>query len=490
MGSKGTTALAPHPGLLLAFDVSAPGSEVTVPTTITLIRVEYQSAHFCVYDRDDEDRSRPAEGESKIPLADELPARPETLPFSIVHTRGTPLRLRATFRVDAANQQAINVGDLHCIVRAVRNKTFKFGEPVPPDDQGLTSLSSGEVDVRGRTFTVELQADSPMVSRLRWLRGVEFIWTVELHVFTDGLPPIRLNFDAGKSRTDIFLTFGKPVEDGFYRRHEDRVTTARLHKAYALFELLDKEPSGSPKKMNDTDAHSLCRCLLNTFGKIVLKPNPALKHLNHPGYFEAQAGVRGGAWHLMGHFANNERGECQAMVRLMRALVYLTGGVADPKNAAVTVTYARPDDSRAADKAVLDNENEPRFVSPLVVADIKQSRDVIDSGGLHAFQRIRNIGGKDETQTPVLLSVVAGVGAKLVQSNGLNFYEAALRLEAAGRIAFYAGGIFTPFTEIEGILRIHVGLVWVADTDDDPVTHEGRKIVREFVQGYIGNHVS
>lgn len=106
------------------------------------------------------------------------------------------------------------------------------------------------------------------------------------------------------------------------------------------------------------------------------------------------------------------------MVRLMRALIYLVGGVSDPKNAAVTVTYARPDDSKTADKAVEDNENESRFVSPLVVVNVKDSRDVIDSGGLHAFQRIRPVAGTDETQTPVLLSVVAGVGTKLAHRMG------------------------------------------------------------------------
>jgi hypothetical protein len=209
MSKQGAPAQASHPGMLLAFDVTPPGSEVTVPNTITLARLEYQSAHHCLYDRDDEDLSRPAEGESKIPVADELPARPDTLPFSIVHTRGTALRLRATFRVDAANQQAVNVGSLHCTVRAVRNKTFKFGEPLPPDDQGLTGLSSGEIDVHGRTFTIGLLADSPMVNRLRWLRAVEFIWTVEIQIFAEGQPPLRLNFDAGKSQPRIAL---KPHE--------------------------------------------------------------------------------------------------------------------------------------------------------------------------------------------------------------------------------------------------------------------------------------
>lgn len=215
--------------------------------------------------------------------------------------------------------------------------------------------------------------------------------------------------------------------------------------------------------------------ILRKLGKIVLKPNPALSNIDHPSYFEARASVGGGAWHLIDHLRDGERGECQSMVRLIRALLYLTGAVANPGEAAVSVVYADPSSAASGEKALLDMEADSRFSA---------AKDIIDSGGLHAFERVAKVSGTDEKQWAVLLGVVAGAGEKVPQTRGLNFYEAALRLDAEGRVAFYAGGFSQPFASIDAILRTHVALAWVADAPPPPPGGEQQKIIRSIVQGY------
>lgn len=445
----------------------------SVPVNIRLDKIEYVTAYDNIFSKDQGDLGSPKAKNEGLRLGriDTTPSN--RVSFVIAHVRNTPLRLRAWFTIDPPE-----TGRIHCIVTASLNKTVKWGQALPPEDRGLT-FSSEQVDVRGPIFSVDLRClepatklEIPLMNAVKRLRDVELIWKMELMVFSDSANsvPMRLPYGPWYSKADIFLTMGTPIDSGKVSRAEDGVTTERLYKTYSFIEKLDT-----------TDAHTLCAAMLPKLGKIVLKPNAALKKFSHPDYFENKADVKGGAWNLLDHLGEAERGECQAMVRLMRAILYLIGAVSQPENAAVVVVYAKPDNPAIADTAIEDSELDAKFLN---------AQDVVDTGGLHAFTKQEIVSGNPENWQAMLMSKVIQAGDKLPQSQGFNFYEAALKVNSNGKTAYYAGGLFNPFSSNTPILKIHVALCWVADTDKDPVTQEPRKIIRKVIQGYRDfNHV-
>jgi hypothetical protein len=341
---------------------------------------------------------------------------------SVSYTQGQPLKVKVTFEVwpqDAA--------PMSCTVGGVASWGMTFG--------GNATLKGG---AQGVVFT----SREVLPGVIAKLYG-EIQWMISNH--TD--PPFQTK-DMVSWGYEIFVTAGTPMNDG--SNAEDGVTTRRMRTAVEWVETaLTSQP------------HAVVAQMRSHFRGYALVPDTTVPmEFQHPKFDNAYVG---GAWPLAEFVAKS--GECQAQVRLVRAMLRQLGV---PGRANVYVVWAEPQAPDAAKEA--DLEADP-------------------DAGLTA----KNHNGKRTTgggilQWAALVDSAVAVGQTYKGDHaalpgggtgpGRNQYEACLRFEADGTTKYYGGGsdVYPGPNEVmhgyvdpahpdEPVAPTFWGLVWTEEID-------------------------
>jgi hypothetical protein len=228
----------------------------------------------------------------------------------------------------------------------------------------------------------------------------------------------------------VYATAGQPRDDRRGDWPEDGVTLKRMDRAVAWV-----------GPLATLDPHAIVAALIAKFPAYALHPSPHVpRRYHHPTYFNEE----GGAWPMCDYVA--ETGECQAIVRLVRAMLRQLGV---PGRVRTLLVWADPevDGGRTALSASWDD----------------------DPGA--GLDRTRVVDGR--TWFAALVDDAVEVGQRYppshtprrgVPSPGLNRFEACLELTYDGRTRTYGGGA-GEFGTTQDVLGAFWGLVWVSWTE-------------------------
>jgi hypothetical protein len=303
-------------------------------------------------------------------------------------------------------------------------------------DLGLT-FSKTE-DLKGGSQVVEFTSNEKLPNVLRLLKG-DIQWSVN-----NGVDPAFASTELLSWGHEIFVTVDIPMDSAAAARQEDGVTTKRMRRA---LEWVDPAKTISP--------HRVVAEMRKQFTFYALRPNPAVptEH-DHPKF---QSNTTGGAWPLADYAQYS--GECQAQVRLIRAMLRQLGV---PGKADIFVVWAEPQNPDQA---------------------LEADWEIYPNAGLGAANpNAQRTSPKGARQFAVLFDskvgtdwTYAGNHRKLPNGDtgpGANRYEACLRFEAEGTTKFYGGGSGV-FANKDETLRTFWGLAWVEflDDSDDPPFH-------------------
>jgi hypothetical protein len=242
----------------------------------------------------------------------------------------------------------------------------------------------------------------------------------------------------------LYVTMGRPLIDHQDEWPEDGVTRKRMDRAMAWV-----EPLGT------LDPHAIVSALMEKFPFYSLHPSPKVPpQFKHPGYHNDE----GGAWAMTDYV--EESGECQAIVRLLRAILRQLGVPADVQ---IMVTWAEPelDGTWTVHHANIE-ESPGAGLSIIRMIEGKRAVAVLIDRAVEEGQSY------PASHTPM-------ADGKL--SPGLNRFEACLKLTADGTTRYYCGGAGVIDEEAK-IISTFWGLVWVTPTTDNGYRIE--KIVTKF----------
>jgi hypothetical protein len=285
-----------------------------------------------------------------------------------------------------------------------------------------------------RMTEVDLASDRPLEKKIRRL-GFSVRWSA----------PGESEIVVPAETSDImYVTMGRPLDDQQEKWPEDGVTRKRMDRAVAWVEPLDT-----------LDPHAIVDALMERFPSYSLHPSAKVpRRFKHPTFLNDE----GGAWAMTDYV--EESGECQAIVRLIRAILRQLGV---PGEAQIMVTWAEPDVSGEWKVRHADLEETPnaglditgkihgkRVLAALVDGPVEEGRAYPASHSPMSKGRV---------------------------SPGLNRYEACLKFTAGGKTRYYCGGAGVLDSE-EKILSTFWGLVWVAPMRDNGYRVE--KIVTKY----------
>jgi hypothetical protein len=192
------------------------------------------------------------------------------------------------------------------------------------------------------------------------------------------------------------------------------------------------------RKMDTLEPHAIVRALMGKFPFYALHPSPKVpRRYHHPTYFNDA----GGAWPMSDYVG--ESGECQAIVRLVRAVLRQLGV---PGEARVVVVWGDPEVDGGTTALSADVEDDP-------------------SAGL---SRTKLVDGR--RWTAALVDSPVEVGKTYPASHtpqrggpspGFNRFEACLEFTSGGKTLDYGGGAGV-FPDREAVLRGFWGLVWAS----------------------------
>jgi len=236
------------------------------------------------------------------------------------------------------------------------------------------------------------------------------------------------DISPARSENVAYVIMARPADQNQGVWAEDGVTLKRMDLAVSWVEPL-----------RTLRPHAIVRALMDKFPYYSLKPSPKVpRQYRHPTYFNDE----GGAWPMADYV--EETGECQAIVRLVRAILRQLGV---PGEARALVVWADPeveqgkkaisafwDDDPGAGLSRVKNVNGKRWVAALSDGPVEVGKEYPAS---HSMMP----GGKT--------------------SPGMNRYEACLEFTHEGVTRQYGGGAGV-FTKREDVLRAFWGLVWVS----------------------------
>lgn len=257
-------------------------------------------------------------------------------------------------------------------------------------------------------------------------------------------PGRNATLESAQTTTTMYVTMGRPVVTARSDYGEDGVTLRRMDRAMEWV---------APLKT--LDPHAIAAGLMKKFPGYELLPNPKVpKEYKHPTYFNRE----GGAWPMSEYV--KESGECQAIVRLLRAIVWQLG---IPGQAETIVVWADPnvengvralsadwEKNRASGLSTVKMVDGQRWVASLVDSPVEE-------GQSYPASHTRLPG---DTVSP-----------------GLNRYEACMKFTHAGVTKYYCGGAGV-LASVETILHVFWGLIWVTRSP------EGGFRVEKIVQRY------
>jgi hypothetical protein len=252
-------------------------------------------------------------------------------------------------------------------------------------------------------------------------------------------------FDAGTSwGHTLYLTMGTP---GNAPNRESGITQFRMDKSVTFVKSRKKAVAPWP------DApHAIVADLMTTIPGYALVPDPAVNSaVDHPQYFNNI----GGAWNIFDFMTFSA--ECQAIVRLFRAVIFQIGC---PGTATAKAVYADPNLNKGNTTLEDDLENPPA-----------------GGAGLHHVAT-QTINGKrcecflvdtDPGTTPGKVFDAHQKGR--IQGIGTNYFEACLVFDAPPGIKYYPGGTsglgVRPSKEAIMAIPEFKALVWVSAAGGD-----------------------
>lgn len=325
----------------------------------------------------------------------------------ISQTKDSYLVVKVTFEVWPYEAQMIQ----NCVIRGQTSWGLTFETKFP---------------LRGGLNPVILSSQQKLPDKVTKLAG-DIQWTIDNGV--DGAAK------AGASWGHmIYITAGKPMTDKESTREEDGTTVKRMSRSVEWV-----EPTNTVKP------HDVVAGVRTKFKGYRLDESTVVPSAyKHPSYLGNNVG---GAWPMTDFV--EESGECQAQVRLIRALLRQLGV---PGEAKVYVVWAEPDVQKG--KSALEDDWE-----------------VNSNAGLNAD---RTVSGED--QMAALVDGPVQVGKTYPPSHkpmpdgsispGLNRYEACLRFTADGETKYYGGGAGV-YKKKEEVLPAFWGLIWVHIASDD-----------------------
>jgi hypothetical protein len=331
----------------------------------------------------------------------------------VSHTMDQNVRVVLTLTVPAGGIP--QTGSIHG--KGPGRMTFKGPSTLPPDSSSIELVSRQKLGKKIRKLRFELK------------------WSA---------PGTGATIAPDRTSNWMYVTMDRPRVDRRSGAQEIGVTLRRMDKAMEWVEPLDT-----------LDPHRIVTGLMAKFAHYALYPSPKVpKEYRHPHYMNAH----GGAWPMTEYL--EQSGECQAIVRLFRGILWQLGIPGDSK---VIVFWADPnvdggatmlrDDWEANPSAGLDARGEMngrRVIAALVDAPVKEG----------------------STYPP---SHTALPGGRV--SPGLNRYEACLEFSHGGKTRYYCGGAGV-FKLSNSMLSVFWGLVWVSTTENDGFRVE--KIVRRY----------
>lgn len=298
---------------------------------------------------------------------------------------------------------------------------------------GALRFSRDDIEISGNSTHVEIASSRPIPKRIAKV-SLGIRWSA----------PSGEVVSPAQSENVAYVTMDRPRVDEEGTVQEDGVTVKRMDRAVAWVEPL-----------RTLRPHTIVRELMGKFPYYSLRPSPKVpRQYRHPTYFNNE----GGAWAMSDYV--DESGECQAIVRLVRAILRQLGV---PGEARTLLVWADPeveggkkaigaywDEDPSAGLSRVKTVKGRRWVAALVDGPVEVGKEY------PASHTLQNHG------TP---------------SPGLNRYEACLEFTHEDVTRLYGGGAGI-FREKSSVLRAFWGLVWVSEAPN-----EGFK-VEEIVTKY------
>lgn len=362
-------------------------------------------------------------------------------------TKGTTVRIELEIAADPPDADAVE--------GTITGKPS--GEDPKKEDnpfhfEGPITLGGGT----GATVKVTLTAKGALADEVFDCPARTLAWEVKVGDRT---------FDLGATGPHhLYVTYDRPNEGGqpmptpFGSEpapQEDGVTDKRMEAAVQLAEAqwrqaVKIDDDETKKKMDPNDPHVLARILNASVPGYVLSPDPSVPpEFNHPTYFNAH----GGAWPL--HHHREQRAECQAIVRYVRATLMQIGC---PGETRLVVVYAHANVDGGA-TALEDS---------LLPPDLDAGKYQPSPGGMRLVPglhrnatREATVGGVTVLQSLGLADRKIEVGELIPSGTVLNSYEACLKFSHGGETRYYGGGVAgSRFKSKDEVIKVFWGLVW------------------------------
>jgi hypothetical protein len=285
------------------------------------------------------------------------------------------------------------------------------------------------LDLKGGTERIRLTSTAALPDKIDKLSG-NIDWTVDTQSSVGIL-------SAGSSfGHTIYSTFGPPKDPP---RLEAGITQKRVETAVNLVK-------ATGTLVPDDIIQSIMH---NVFPQYTVTADPALQALDHPKYFNSV----GGAWRLAEHIA--ETGECQAIVRFVRACMLVLGA---PGTFKVAIVFGDPDSGDA-----LEDDQE--------------------QGGLGLTKVTRTWKGKEVF--PALLAADPGPVGTVFQIGGnlsINWYEACLKFSDVKPARYYPGGTGGAVFQdnIDAVIKVFTVLIWYSFATPDQQRARVERIIRRY----------
>ncbi|MFS8067533.1 MAG: hypothetical protein ACMG6S_14315, partial [Byssovorax sp.] len=370
------------------------------------------------------------------------PAAGKSFPASV--TKGT------TLQIDL--ELSVGVTDTDPMEGTIQGEPSGGGSSPEPFLQ-----FEGKLVVGGDTkVKLSLTAKGPLPDEIVELGARSIAWKVTLAGET---------FDLGSTGPHRFyLTYGTPDPGGLPMPTpfgpqaapvEDGITEKRMSAAVALTHEMLQQADGLvdpdtnlPRDRNDP--HVIVEMLFRKFTTYTLLRDKSLAVFNHPSYFNNL----GGAWPMAQFF--NETGECQAIVRLIRAVLMQIGCPGDAKH---VVVFATVDVDNGA-TALEDDITPPDSDKTKYRLGVNGKMQVF--GGLERDKiRFVKIKGVNRPVVLGLADQLVDPGNVLEARTVLNAYEACLKFTFGGKMRYYGGGVpGSAFTSALEVLHVFASLVW------------------------------